>query len=142
MPPSKLLPEVTKYCPTYYEVIRDEALPLRAYLVRLYSRDKDRRNERKVFSYRLSRAQYVAKNALRILVKKFRIFEHRMCMSHEHINSVVLAACCLHSYLRNDTCQITDSDLNVYISDTRGLENLERIGENAHSNALEVKRSV
>ncbi|KAJ8969832.1 hypothetical protein NQ314_001561 [Rhamnusium bicolor] len=66
-----------------------------------------------VFNYRLSRGRNVSENCFRILVRKFRVFEHKLNMLHEHINSVVIAACCLHNFLRNDSCHWTECDINV-----------------------------
>jgi hypothetical protein len=138
VPPSKHLPGSDKFLP--HVVLGDEAFPLRIYLMRPYSRDNIQGDEeKKVFNHRLSRERNVAENAFGILVRKFRIFEHRLCMSHDHVNSVALAACCLHNYLRNDSCQWTERDLNVSLSDMRDLENLERTGGNAPSSALEVR---
>ena len=126
----KLLPHV---------VIADEAFPLRTYWMRPYSRDKVQGDEdKKLFNYRLSRARNVSENAFVLLVRKFRNFERSLWMSHDHVDSVTLAACCLHSYLRNKTCRLTERDWKVSVSDMRGLENLEWIGENSLSYALEV----
>jgi hypothetical protein len=59
-------------------------------------------------------------------------------MSPDHVNSVTLAASFLYNYLRNDSCQWTERDLNVSLFDMRDLENLEQFGGNAPSSALEV----
>jgi hypothetical protein len=60
-------------------------------------------------------------------------------MSHEHVNTVVVACCCLHNYLRNDACHWTEEDLDISIGNIKGSENLRRTGRNAGLNALEVK---
>jgi glucokinase len=39
-------------------------------------------------------------------------------MSRDNVDSIALAAC----YLRNDTCQLTERDWKVSVSDMRGLE--------------------
>jgi hypothetical protein len=65
--------------------------------------------------------------------------KYRNYMFHEHIDSVLLAICCLHNCLRCDKCQWADSDLNLSICDVRGLENSYRIGGNSHSDALEIR---
>jgi hypothetical protein len=120
-------------------VIADEAFPLRTYWMRPYSRDKVQGDEdKKLFNYPLSRARNVCENAFVFLVRKLRNFERRLWMSHDHVDSVTLAASCLHIYLRNETCRLTERDWKVSISEMRGLENLEWIGENSLSNALEV----
>jgi hypothetical protein len=48
-------------------------------------------------------------------------------MSHERVNTVVVACCCLHNYLRNDASHWTEEDLNISIDNTEGLENLSWI---------------
>jgi hypothetical protein len=60
-------------------------------------------------------------------------------MSHEHVNTVVLACCCLHTYLKNDAYHWTEEDLNISVDNIEGLENLRRTGGNASLNALEVR---
>ncbi|KAK5649592.1 hypothetical protein RI129_000621 [Pyrocoelia pectoralis] len=137
-PPSKPLPGSNQVLP--HVIIGDEAFPLCINLMRPYSRDATRGDEKKkVFNYRLSRARDVSENAFGILMKKFRIFEHRLCLSHDHINLVVLAACCLHNYLRNDICHWTESDLKVDVPNVKGLQNLQGIGGNACSAALRIR---
>jgi hypothetical protein len=59
-------------------------------------------------------------------------------MSHEHVNTVVVACCCLHNYLRKEACHWTEEDLNISIDNIEGSENLKRIGGNGSLNALEL----
>jgi hypothetical protein len=61
-------------------------------------------------------------------------------MSHEHIKTVLLAACCLHSFfLRDDTCHWTENDLSIYISDMKGLQNTQKIGGNSSISAVQIR---
>lgn len=108
--------------------------------MRPYSRDDAQRNEeKKVFNYRLSRARNTVKNTFGILARKFRIFKRKLSMSQEHIVSVVMATCCLHNFLRNDTCHWTENDLNISIFNMRGLQDLRNIGGNLKTDALAVR---
>ena len=56
----------------------------------------------------------VVENAFGILTQKFRLFYSRIQLSPENADKVVLAACVLHSYLRNDVsvedCVIENTD--------------------------------
>lgn len=137
-PPSKPLPGSNQVLP--HVIIGDEAFPLCTNVMIPYSREVAQGDEeKKIFNYRLSRARNVSENSFGILVRKFRIFDHRLALSHEHINQVVLAACCLHNYLRNDTCHWTETDLNLDVSKVYGLQNLNGIGGNSCNEALKVR---
>lgn len=137
-PSSKSLPGSKDVLP--HVIIGDEAFPLCTNLMRPYSREAAQGDEeKKIYNYRLSRARNVSENSFGILVRKFRLFEHRISLSHEHCNTVILAACCLHNYLRNDNCHWTESDLNLDISKVGGLQNLNRIGGNSSNEALKVR---
>lgn len=139
IPPQKIPPGGTEPLP--HVIIGDEAFPLCSFLMRPYSRDDAQRNEeKKVFNYRLSRARNTVENTFGILTKKFRIFERRLSMHEEHIITVVMATCCLHNFLRNDTCYWTD-DLNTSLAEIAGLQNLRNIGGNPRADALAVRDS-
>ncbi|XP_060843970.1 uncharacterized protein LOC132923968 [Rhopalosiphum padi] len=138
IPSPKILPEGNDVLP--HVIIGDEAFPLCTDLMRPYSRDDAQRNEeKKVFNYRLSRARNTVENTFGILARKFRIFERKLSMSQEHIVCVVMATCCLHNFLRNDTCHWTENDLNISISNMIGLQDLRNIGGNSKTDALAVR---
>lgn len=138
IPSPKILPGGNDVLP--HVIIGDEAFPLCTNLMRPYSRDDAQRNEeKKVFNYRLSRARNTVENTFGILARKFRIFERKLSMSQEHIVSVVMATCCLHNFLRNDMCHWTENDLNISISNMRGLQDLRNIGGNSKTDALAVR---
>ena len=138
IPPGKQLPGSEENLP--YVIIGDEAFPLSTYLMRPYSGDQASVDEeKKVFNYRLSRARNVSENAFGILVRKFRFLERKLCMSHEHIKTVLLAACCLHNFLRDDTYHWTENDLNISISDMKGLQNIQKIGENSSISTVQIR---
>ncbi|XP_050313024.1 uncharacterized protein LOC126748059 [Anthonomus grandis grandis] len=83
-----------------YVIIGDAAFPLGRHLIRPYPGNQTLDSEeKKVFNYRLSRAQRVSENAFGILCRRFRIYERRISMTPEHINIVVAATCALHNFL-------------------------------------------
>jgi hypothetical protein len=137
MPPSKRLPASDET--SSHTAIGHEAFPLHTYLMRPHSRDKARGNEEKGIQTSIKPRAKCCRKCVWNLVRKYRIFEHGTCMCHEHKNSVEFAPFPPSNYLRNETCQWTDSDLNIRISDRRGLEYLEWIVANAVPSAMEVR---
>lgn len=89
--------------PLPFVIVGDEAFPLKRYLIRPYPGFTARNDESKqIYNYRLSRARRVAENAFGTLTQKFRLFYGRIQLSPENADKVILAACVLHNYLRND----------------------------------------
>lgn len=60
-------------------------------------------------------------------------------MSLEHVNTVLLAACCLHNLLRDDTCHWTKNNLIISISVMNGLQNDQKIGGNFSISAVQIR---
>ena len=89
--------------PLPFVVVGDKALPLKKYLLPPYpgvsALNKD---SQQIYNYRLLRAHRVVENASGILTQKFRLFYGRIQLSLENAEQVVLAACVLCNYLRND----------------------------------------
>lgn len=79
--------------------IGDEAFTLRTDFMKPFSQ-KDLNHDRKIFNYRLSRARRVIENIFGILCARFRIFNSPINMKLENIDSVVIACCVLHNFLR------------------------------------------
>jgi hypothetical protein len=101
--------------PLPFVIVGDEAFPLKKYLLRPYPGVSARNEEGKqIYNYRPSRARRVVENASGILTQKFRLFYGRIQQSPENAGNAVLAACVLHSYLRNDgnveDCVIENTD--------------------------------
>lgn len=59
-------------------------------------------DDKRIFNYRLSRARRMSENAFAILVQKFRIFFRRLQGKPENITTVILAACTLHNFIRQN----------------------------------------
>ena len=95
--------------PLPFVIVGDEAFPLKKYMLRPYPGVSARNDESKqTYNYRLSRARRVVENAvgiqnaLCILTQKFRLLYGRIQLSPENADKVILAACVLHNFLRND----------------------------------------
>lgn len=88
--------------PPDHVILGDSAFPLKSYLMKPYPR-KNQTNREAVFNYRLSRARRIVENAFGILAWRFRIFLKPIDLKLETVDSVVLAACSLHNWLRLTT---------------------------------------
>ena len=81
-----------------YFLVGDEIFPLKDWLMRPYPGKLDEASN--IFNYRLSRARRDIENAFGILVARWRIFRGFIRSSVENVERYVLAALCLHNYLR------------------------------------------
>jgi len=79
--------------------IGDEAFTLRKDFMKPFSQ-KELNHDRKIFNYTLSRARRVIENIFGILWARFRIFNSPINMNVGNIESVVIACCVLHNFLR------------------------------------------
>ena len=87
-----------------YVFISDEAFALRPDFLKPYNvRSLD--DKKRVFNYRLSRARRIVENVFGILVAKFRVLGSVILLKPESIDSVVLACCALHNFLRKKAPQ-------------------------------------
>jgi hypothetical protein len=81
-----------------YVFVADEAFPLSTRMLKPYpSRDLD--DEKRHFNFRLSRARRVVENAFGILSSRFRVFQTKINLSPEKVETIVLASTALHNYL-------------------------------------------
>lgn len=68
--------------------------------------------QKKIFNYRLSRADRVVENAFGLLLSRFRIFHTTINLSPYKIELVVMACCLLHNYLRrNDSAEYAPASM-------------------------------
>lgn len=129
--------------PTPYVLLGDEAFPLKSYLMRPFPYRQSRQEHTKdLFNYRLCRARRVVENAFGILSKKFRIYSRPLEMNVDTVNTVVLATCILHNFLRVNTSG--DTDYFEYIEqeqtpDLNALESLINDPRRGSNEAFEVR---
>ena len=64
---------------------------------------KDMLVERRIYNYRLSRARRVVENAFGIMANRFRVFLTTIALAPHKVDELVLAACVLHNYLRDES---------------------------------------
>lgn len=96
IPDSSCLPGSDVSAP--YVIVADNAFPLRRNIMKPFPfRNQPAPN--RVFNYRLSRARRVVENAFGILSQVFRIFRRPILLAPAKVESIVLAACCLHNFL-------------------------------------------
>ena len=76
----------------------DDAFPLGTNLMKPYSKSR-LTDEKRVFSYRLSRARRVSENVFGILAARFRLLYTMMCLDPKKARNAVLACCTLHNML-------------------------------------------
>ena len=86
--------------PKPFVIVADEAFPLREYLLKPYPQ-RQLSYEQRIYNYRLSRARRCVENAFGIMSSRFRVYLRPICISPERAESVVLATCTLHNYLRS-----------------------------------------
>ncbi|KAJ8685504.1 hypothetical protein QAD02_021297 [Eretmocerus hayati] len=84
-----------------FVIIGDEGFTLSEELLIPYSKDAlANRRDRRIFNYRLSRARRCSENAFGVMGARFQIFRAPMRYDPDDARDVVLAAVCLHNYLR------------------------------------------
>jgi len=88
--------------PTPFVIVADDAFPLKSYIMKPYPRNHLSR-EKRIFNYRLSRARRISENAFGILSNCFRVFMTPICLEPAKVESIVMASCTLHNYLREHT---------------------------------------
>ena len=95
---------------------------------------------KKIYNYRLSRARRVVENAFGIIIQKFRLFCGRIQLSPENADKVVLAACVLHHYLRNDvTVEDRVIESTGALSQFSYVTTFRRSGGSASEEAMSVR---
>lgn len=94
------LPGTNDFVPFVF--IGDEAFPLMEHLMKPYPQSNIT-HDQKIFNYRLCRARRVVENVFGILVSRFRIFLQPIAIDIEKIDTVVLACCALHNFLRKNS---------------------------------------
>ena len=83
-----------------FVIVADDAFPLKDYILKPYSRN-DLTPKKRIFNYRLSHARRVVENAFCILVNSFRLFMTPINLVPEKVETITLACCILHNFLRS-----------------------------------------
>lgn len=143
--------------PVPYMIVADDAFPLKEYIQKPYSQ-VGLTTEKRIFNYRLSRTRRVVENAFGILSNRFQVFMTPIRLAPEKVETIVLACCTLHNFLRS-----TQGSRNIYTppgsidtenADThtvspgnwrqdkvpQGLVPIERQGSNRHSTSAKAIR--
>ncbi|XP_058987580.1 putative nuclease HARBI1 isoform X2 [Musca domestica] len=115
LPEPKPVPMSEKVLP--YVFIADDAFSLTENMMKPFSQI-GLSSEKRIFNYRLSRARRVVENVFGILVSRFGVLQRAIQLSPEKTETVVLACCYLHKFLRR---QCGDK----YISGLLETENTE-----------------
>lgn len=81
--------------------IADDAFPLREDLMKPFSSKVSTKN-RKIYNYRLSRGRRMIESVFGILAERFGVFQKPISfINPDKVESVVVACCYLHNYLRS-----------------------------------------
>lgn len=59
--------------------------------------------EKRIFNYRLSRTRRVVENTFGILANRFRVFMTPIHLNPEKVETITMACCALHNFLRSNT---------------------------------------
>lgn len=136
-PDDKPLPGFTE--PVPHVIIGDEGFPLQEHLMRPYPRTQLKSCLAKtVYNYRHSRARRVVENCFGILAKKFRLYQRKMHIAPEHLDIVICATCCLHNFLRSDTCYWTPEEESC-VPNMAALQVVNGVGGNPAKKAMKVR---
>ena len=109
--------------PVPYVFVGDDAFAMTENLMKPYSEAHGQlNNDQRVYNYRLSRARRVVENAFGILFSRFGLFQKPILLCPEKAQTITLACCYLHNYLRKKS--------STYL--TRGNADWEDCDGNCH----------
>lgn len=122
-------------------LVGDEAFSLSPFLMKPFPQRKAKQSRRqRKFNYRLSRARGVVENAFGILSQKWRIYQRPLEMSVASINTVIMATCVLHNFLREKK---SDDRYFEYLDDieddTSAFEQVITVPKRATRLAMQVR---
>jgi hypothetical protein len=100
LPKAAPLPGVTDNTDVPYFIVGDEAFPLKNWLMKPLPQ-RNMTVQQRIYNYRLSRARRVVENGFGLLAARFRCLLTTMPQKPSTVNTIVLAACCLHNLLIN-----------------------------------------
>lgn len=97
IPPPSQLPDSNKILP--YVFVGDNAFQMQENILKPYAA-VNLSNKERIFNYRLSRARRIVENVFGILVSRFGVLQTTISVSPEKAQTIVLACCYLHNFLR------------------------------------------
>lgn len=85
-----------------YVFVADDAFAMNQNLLKPYSRvGNNLTEEQRILNYRLSRARRIVENAFGVLVSRCSILQKDILLSPDKAQTIVLACCHIHKYLRS-----------------------------------------
>jgi len=100
IPEPQQVPRSNKILP--YVFVADDAFAMNKNLLKPYSRlGNNLTKEQRLFNYRLYAHRRIVENAFGILVSRFGVLQKDILLSPEKAQTIVLACCHIHNYLRS-----------------------------------------
>ena len=87
-------------CISPHVIVADNAFAMSSHLVKPCAQNHLTK-EKRIFNYRLSRAQRVVENTFGILANCFRVFMTPIALCPEKVEVITLTCCILHNHLWN-----------------------------------------
>lgn len=98
-----------------YVFVADDAFSMNQSLLKPYSHvGNNLSEEQQRFNYRLSRARRIVENAFGILVSRFGVLQKDIILSPEKAQTIVLACCHIHNYLRSKNSKTYVSEYSKF----------------------------
>ena len=100
LPESEALEYGVKKVP--YVFVADDAFSLKPYLMKPYPQSGVT-EEKRLYTYRLSRARRISENVLGIIANRWRVVRSIIILPPEKVEAITLATITLHNYLRQSS---------------------------------------
>lgn len=98
LPEDSPLPNLNEPMP--YVFLADKTFALTTHIMKPFSGIHKKGTPEKIFNYRLSHARKIMENVFGIVSAIFRVLRKLILLSSKKTQIVVMAACCLHNYLK------------------------------------------
>ena len=109
IPQPRDLPGTDVQCPFYF--VADDAFKLSESLMKPYPFRNMSKPER-IYNYRISRGRRIVENAFGILAQRFRFLQANLALQPTTVQTLTLAACALHNFLRSRTTYMHSVDID------------------------------
>ncbi|KAJ8876876.1 hypothetical protein PR048_021324 [Dryococelus australis] len=122
-----------------FVIVGDEAFRLHRNLMNLLIRDKPRR----ALKRQSTRARRVSENAFDLLTQIFRIFHSPIAVTPQTCDMLILAACCLHNLIREDSpANLPGNNATQPTARLTNMTPLYRTGRFAHAAGINVRNTL